>query len=137
MKYVPPFEVLRRMVTIGVVKGVTQVSAPYEDFLKLLRTLISVIEIDEGWYLRQYDDVALAIRSGTVQSAQQHFAVYGFFEGRLPFQITIDEEWYLAANPDVAENVRKGIIPSGQAHFDAAGYREGRLPSYSTALAIN
>lgn len=128
MKYVPPFEMLKAMVTLTNVAGTMQLSASYEDFLKLLKRLICSVEVDEEWYLRQYDDVALAIKNGTVKSAQDHFVSNGFVEGRMPFPITVDERWYLNANADVAANVQNGTISSGQVHFDTAGYREGRLP---------
>jgi hypothetical protein len=128
VKYIAPFEKLKAMVTLTSEEGTTQVNASYDDFLKLLRGLISYVEVDERWYLGQYDDVARAIKDGTVRSAQDHFVNNGFFEGRLPVPIKVDERWYLTTNTDVAEDVQKGIFPSGQAHFDAVGYQEGRLP---------
>jgi hypothetical protein len=42
------------------------------------------IDIDEGWYLAEYPDVAEAIRGGAVASAKQHFEKDGFKEGWLP-----------------------------------------------------
>jgi len=41
-------------------------------------------EVDERWYLRTYNDVADAVRSGTVQSAQRHFIQCGAAEMRAP-----------------------------------------------------
>lgn len=110
------------------VRGELCVSIRYEEFVELIRSILGEVEVDEAWYLSQYPDVLEGIRTGAVQSAKQHFADSGYFEGRLPFQILIDEDWYQREYPDVAESVRQGTVPSGQVHFDTNGYREGRLP---------
>jgi hypothetical protein len=128
VKYIPPFELIRRSIEISTVRGELRVNMSYEDFVKILRMMIGGIEVNEAWYLRTYEDIASAIRDGVVKSAKQHFVDDGYFEGRLPFPIVVDERWYVAQNPDVGDSVRKGIVISAQAHFDQDGYREGRLP---------
>jgi hypothetical protein len=45
----------------------------------------TAIVVNEKWYLDAYKDVADAIRSGIYKSAQAHFDIAGFREGRLPF----------------------------------------------------
>ena len=124
----PSLVLIRRSVEISTVKGELRVSVAYDDFIRILRMLISGIEVNEEWYLREYEDIAEAIRDGSVESAKQHFMEDGFFEGRLPFPMPVDERWYLEENADVAESVRKGVVGSGQQHFIEDGYREGRLP---------
>jgi len=126
--YLPPFDLIRRMVEVSTVRGELRVSLSYEDFIKILRMMISGIEIDEAWYLLEYEDIARAVQSGRVASAKQHFVNDGYFEGRLPFPMQVDERYYLGQNPDVAESVRKGVVGSGAQHFSEDGYREGRLP---------
>lgn len=128
MKYLPPFDLIRRSVEISTVKGELRVSLSYDDFVNIIRMMISGIEVDEEWYLKEYEDIAEAIRNGKVGSAKQHFIDDGYFEGRHPFPMPVDERWYLAHYADVAESVRKGIVTSGQQHFAEDGYREGRLP---------
>ncbi len=128
MKYLPPFDLIRRSVEISTVKGELRVSIAYDDFIGILRRMISGIEVNEEWYLKEYEDIAQAIRDGSVASAKQHFVDDGYFEGRLPFPMLVDERWYLRENPDVAESVRKGVVSSGDQHFAEDGYREGRLP---------
>ena len=128
MKYLPPFELIRRSIEISTVRGELRVNVSYEDFVKILKTLIRGIEVDEEWYAATYPDIGGAIKDGIVCSAKQHFVDDGYFEGRLPFPIVVDEKWYLAENPDVAESVRSGIVISAQEHFDQDGYSEGRLP---------
>lgn len=128
VKYIPPFELIRRSIEIATVRGELRVNVSYEEFVKILRTMISGIEINEAWYLATYEDIASAIRQGIVHSAKQHFVDDGYFEGRLPFPIVVDDRWYLGQNPDVATSIREGVVPTAQAHFDEDGYREGRLP---------
>ena len=128
MKYLPPFDLIRRSVEITSVKGELRVNVSYDGFIEILRSIISGIELDEDWYLSEYADIAEAVKAGRLASAKQHFVDDGYFEGRLPFPIEVDERWYLEQNPDVAENVRKGLLSSGQQHFAEDGYREGRLP---------
>jgi hypothetical protein len=128
VKYLPPFELIRRSIEISTVRGELRVNLSYEDFVKILRTMISGIEIDEAWYLRTYEDIASAIKSGSVRSAKQHFVDDGYFEGRRPFAMQVDERWYLMQNPDVSDSIRRGDVASAQEHFDQDGYREGRLP---------
>jgi hypothetical protein len=128
VRYLPPFDLLRRMVEVSTVRGELRVSLSYDDFIKILRMMISGMEIDEALYLKEHEDIAQAVSNGTVKSAKQHFVEDGYFEGRLPFAIRVNERWYLENYPDVAESVRKGVVRSGQQHFDEDGYREGRLP---------
>ncbi len=128
MKYLPPFELIRRSIEISTVRGELRVNMSYEEFIKILRTMIAGIEVDEAWYLRTYEDIAAAVKAGTVKSAKQHFIDDGYFEGRRPFPMTIDERWYLTTNPDVSDSIRRGDVQSAQEHFEQDGYREGRLP---------
>ena len=128
MKYLPPFELIRRSIEISTIRGELRVNVAYEDFVKILKKMIVGIEVDEDWYLRTYEDIAKAIGDGIVKSAQQHFVDDGYFEGRLPFAMRVDERWYLSQYPDVADSIRKGLLVSAQGHFDEDGYREGRLP---------
>jgi hypothetical protein len=64
VKYLPPFDLIRRSVEISTVKGELRVSVAYDDFIRILRMLISGIEVNEEWYLREYEDIAEAIRDG-------------------------------------------------------------------------
>ncbi len=128
MKYLPPFDLIRRSVEISTIRSELRVNVSYEEFVRLLKKMIAGTEVDEDWYLRTYEDIAKAVREGSIKSAQHHFVEDGYFEGRLPFAMKVDERWYLTQNPDVADSVRRGILPSAQAHFDEDGYREGRMP---------
>jgi hypothetical protein len=128
VKYLPPFELIRRSIKISTVRGELRVNVSYEDFVSILKTMIRGVEVDEAWYARTYEDIGDAVKDGLVQSSKQHFVNDGYFEGRLPFAIQVDDRWYLAHNPDVAESIRTGVVDSAQDHFNRDGYREGRLP---------
>ena len=128
MKYLPPFDLIRRSVEISTVRGELRVSLSYDDFIKIIRLMISGIQVDEEWYLQEYGDIAQAIRDEQLTSAKQHFLDDGYFEGRRPFPMPVDDRWYLEQYPDVAESVRKGVVGSAEQHFAEDGYREGRLP---------
>ncbi len=128
MKYIPPFDLLRRSVEISTVRGELRVSLSYDDFIKLIRMMIAGVDVDEAWYREHYEDIGRAIRDGQVASAKQHFVDDGYFEGRLPFPIDVDETWYQKEYPDVADSIRKGVVATPQIHFEEDGYREGRLP---------
>lgn len=128
MKYLPPFDLIRRSVEISTVRGELRVSLSYDDFIKIIRLMISGIQVDEEWYLQEYGDIAQAIQDEQLTSAKQHFLDDGYFEGRRPFPMPVDERWYLEQYPDVADSVRKGVVGSAEQHFDEDGYREGRLP---------
>jgi hypothetical protein len=126
--YVPPFDVIKDAANISAVKGELRVTLSYDDFVKLVKQLLTGFPVDEAWYVDRYEDVASALRAGDIKSAHAHFVEHGYIEGRLPGPVTVDEQWYLEQYPDVAESVRRGIDASAQAHFDRDGYREGRLP---------
>jgi hypothetical protein len=128
VRYLPPFELIRRSIEISTVRGELRVNVSYENFVAILRQMIQGIEVDEEWYVRTYEDIGNAVKGGSVGSARQHFVHDGYFEGRLPFPIKVDERWYLAQHPDVAESIRLGSVESAQEHFERDGYREGRLP---------
>ena len=100
----------------------------YEDLQQLIRTLLTVVEVDEAFYLSRNPDVADAVRKGTIRSAQEHFTDHGYFEGRLPYRIEVNEGWYREHHSDVATTIISGEYGSAQDHFDGPGYSEGRQP---------
>ena len=128
MRYVPPFEAIKGLLHLSTARGKTRVDMTYEDLRNMIKALLSVIEVDDAFYLARNPDVAEGIRKGTIRSAQEHFVDHGYFEGRLPYRIEVDEKWYLQTHPDIAETLRGGEYKSGQDHFDGPGYSEGRAP---------
>jgi hypothetical protein len=126
--YIPPFDLIKNAVKITAVKGELHVAVSYNDFIGIVKKLITGIEVDAEWYITQYEDVAKAIKAGEIKSAHEHFVEHGYIEGRLPGPIDVDEKWYLEQYPDVAESVRRGLHSSARDHFARDGYREGRLP---------
>jgi hypothetical protein len=43
------------------------------------------IDVDEEWYLTEYEDIARAVQSRTFTSGQSHFDQLGYREGRIPY----------------------------------------------------
>ena len=64
MRYLPPFELIRRSIEISTVRGELRVNVSYENFVAILRQMIQGIEIDELWYLRTYEDIGKAVKEG-------------------------------------------------------------------------
>ncbi|WP_395173984.1 hypothetical protein [Roseibium alexandrii] len=78
---------------------------------------------DSAYYLSQNPDVAAAIEAGLIGSAEEHYNLFGFSEGRDPNPY-FDTSFYLEQNPDVAA---AGINPFD--HFIEFGEAEGRAPN--------
>ncbi len=81
------------------------------------------IAFNEAYYLANNPDVAAAINAGLFQSAEEHFNLFGWSEGRDPNE-NFDTSFYLSENPDVAA---AGVNPLD--HFWAYGAAEGRIPN--------
>jgi hypothetical protein len=128
VRYLPPFEIIKGMLNLTSARGKTRVDMTYEDLQKIIRILISAVEVDEVFYLSRNPDVADGIRKGGIRSAREHFVDHGYFEGRLPYQIEVDETWYLETHTDLAESLASGMYATAQEHFDGPGYSEGREP---------
>jgi Ca2+-binding RTX toxin-like protein len=88
------------------------------------------IGFDENLYLSTNPDVAQAVTDGVLDSAYEHYYLYGQYEGRDP-NVLFDSDWYLANNPDVAAAVASGVLRSAAQHYALYGAAEGRDPSAS------
>lgn len=85
----------------------------------------------EEWYLKQYPDVANAVKSGTFKSGHDHYLQYGKKEGRKP-NIGVPADWnekfYLENNEDVNKAISKGQYDySALKHYLLAGWKEKRI----------
>jgi hypothetical protein len=128
VRYLPPFEIIKGKLNLTSARGKTRVDMTYEDLQKIIRILLSAVEVDEAFYLSRNPDVANGIHTGGIRSAREHFVDHGYFEGRLPYRIEVDEKWYLETHPDLVESLGGGEYATGQEHFDGPGYSEGRQP---------
>jgi hypothetical protein len=127
--YIMPFANLLKNsgLTAEQLEGVVEIEAG--QLVSIIKHLLRGVPVDEKWYRKTYDDVDLAITSGSYESSKHHFVEEGYFEGRRPGPVRVDEAWYVAAYPDVAEGIELGDLQSAQEHFDAHGSQEGRLPA--------
>lgn len=127
-RYLPPFEIVQGLLNLTSNRGKTKTDMTFDEAKDLIRRLISVVDVDEAFYLSRNPDVAEGVAQGSIRSAREHFINHGYFEGRMPYPINVNEEWYLQENADIADTVQSGEYASGQAHFDGPGYPEGRRP---------
>ena len=98
--------------------------------LPVMRDLIKFATaetFDEEWYLDRYPDVAKAIERGVEQSALDHFANSGLYEGRMPYPAPLDEAHYLEQHRDVAKAIDDGDAVGAADHFYMTGFSEGRV----------
>ena len=109
MRYLPPFEIIKSMIDLTSARGKTRVDMTYEDLQKIIRILLSAVEVDEVFYLSRNPDVADGIRAGSIRSARAHFVDHGYFEGRQPYRIEVDEKWYPGVDPTVVSPAAKSI----------------------------
>jgi hypothetical protein len=128
MSYVPPFELIKKNISVNTVKGKLHFNIEYSNFLHILKMMLIAVNVDEVWYLKTYPDVAESVKAGEFKCAKHHFIDSGYFEGRLPCEFQVDEGWYLSTYQDVAEQIKSGKVQSATGHFRAHGYSEGRLP---------
>ncbi|WP_400771434.1 hypothetical protein [Methylosinus sporium] len=107
---------------------------PEQIFQILLNAALQTVEVDEEWYMTNYEDVAKACRDKGIANAKEHYVKFGYFEGRLPRRLEFDESYYLSVNPDVAVAVENNEIASGIDHFEKVGHKEGRRPTERFSL---
>ncbi len=107
-----------------------------DHLVAIMRPILSQIYVDSDWYLKINPDIAAAIDAGKVASAEEHYAGWGYYEHRMPYEIAVDEGWYQENYPDIKEAIGKGLFDSGREHFYMAGFKEGRLPHANFALAL-
>lgn len=132
---IPTLATLQNLKKLSPFEGSTSHFVVEKHFLEqMMRPLIRTIFVDEDWYLNRYPDVRGSVESGAVTSASDHFARFGYFEQRMPYEIRVDEAWYLAHYPDVKASVRREDFATGQDHYEVFGFREGRLPHSNFAF---
>ncbi|APC92238.1 hypothetical protein BBG19_1512 [Francisella sp. MA067296] len=85
----------------------------------------SDFQFDEYFYLKEYPDVAEAVKSGFFKNGLEHYMKYGINEGRKPI-LDFKEDFYLKEYPDVAEAVKSGFFKNGLEHYIKYGINEGR-----------
>jgi hypothetical protein len=112
------------------------VAVDRDHLVDLLKTTLRTIYVDVEWYLQNNPDIAQAIENGIVENAQDHYITYGYYEHRMPYEITVEENWYLSQYSDVNEAVSKGMFSSARDHYYIAGFKEGRLPHAGFTLRL-
>jgi hypothetical protein len=123
------FADMMHRVRVVPVRGHLRTDISMDEFRAVLQSLALSVDIDEDWYLARHAHAAVMLHDGEIASAQEHYAIHGYFHNRLPFDIQVDEAWYVARYGDVAAEIAEGVTSSGQQHFESLGYSQGRVPT--------
>lgn len=124
-----PFDELQNRLRIVPSRGRLNVEIARDDLIALIKELLRAVPVDAEWYCAAYPDVAQTIDSGMLASAAAHYVEWGYFEGRIPFEIAIDPEWYMSRYDHVRTEPTRGVAGSAQDHFIRVGYKEGCRPT--------
>jgi hypothetical protein len=81
---------------------------------------------DPEWYRNEYPDVVEPIEDGALIDEIDHYAQYGYEEGRIPRSFVLDEAWFLEAYGDVSDAAASGEVASVGTFYNHVGYLEGR-----------
>jgi hypothetical protein len=84
---------------------------------------------DEGYYLREYPNVAAAVNAGELATGYDHFIQYGQYEtgyNPSPYWDYWANQWYLKENPDVAAWANAHGIKSAFMQYYQYGQYENR-----------
>lgn len=125
--YLPPIQQV--LAVLGLSDADLQsekVTIPTEALVRLLGEVLRHVEVDEAWYLERYPDVHGAILSGDVKSAQTHFRLAGYREGRLPRELPFDAIFYFEKYKDLADAFERTDVAGLRHHYETRGFYEGR-----------
>lgn len=92
---------------------------------------MALTTFDSNYYLQQNPDVLTAILNGVLQSAEEHYTLYGEKEFRKPNPY-FDPQGYYTQNPDVVAAVQSGTFSSALQHYEMFGAAEMRQPGADT-----
>ena len=124
MAYLPPYSTLKE--GIGVSPDGSLVVMSRDLFRMFVASAARAARFDATWYRTEYPDVQAAIDCGDLGNELDHFAAFGYEEGRAPARMSVEEPWYREIYQDVDEAIRDGLIASAEDHYNEIGYREGR-----------
>ena len=134
MAYLPPYSALKE--GIGVSPDGDLVVMSRDMFRMFVVALARAAQFDAAWYRREYPDVEAAISQGDLANELDHFATFGYEEGRAPARMAVAEPWYREAYPDVDEAIRDGVLASAEDHYNDIGYLEGRAADAASGNEI-
>jgi hypothetical protein len=123
-----PFCETQTRLAIAPARGRVFAHVEREVFVSLIKNIIRAVAVDAEWYCRAYPAASEMIRSGRFASASDHYVQVGYFEGKLPFEITVDEDWYISRYKHVRNGIALGRATSAKDHFLRIGYGEGCRP---------
>jgi len=105
------------------------ITLPKAVFKHLVTLALENSSFDEDAYLAKNPDVSAAIRRGSFESAQFHYAHFGYFENRSGAGFEVDDFYYRTINSDVDRAIESGQWASATNHYEKKGIFEWRSPN--------
>jgi hypothetical protein len=84
--YLAPFSVMKEWLNRQSTVDSERLNLSYDDFIDVVRRLVTPTPVDEAWYCAAYPGVAAAVERGVFASATDHFIQHGYFDGKLPYE---------------------------------------------------
>lgn len=105
MPYLVPFSLLDGWLDQYRVDEGERLRLSYDDFMDIVRQLLSPVMVEEDWYINQYPPAAKEVAAGHFESPSDHFIAKGYFRGYQPFAM---ENWpgYQASFQNVSASIR-------------------------------
>lgn len=123
-----PFAEFKTQFKMTPSRGRLYASIGRDEFLRLVKTILMAVPVDEIWYRTTYPLAEKMISSGTSSSARDHYIEQGYFKNYIPFEIKIDSDWYLSRYSHDRMGIDRGYARSAADHFVRIGYAEGCRP---------
>lgn len=124
-----PFSRLKTRLKIVPHRGRIVVDVSRDDILDLVRSILHAVPVEAAWYTREYHMDQVGCDLAIPHALNTHFAIEGYFLGRLPADIEVDADWYLTQYDHVRRGLERGVAADAKDHFLRIGYREGCRPT--------
>jgi hypothetical protein len=76
---------MQKWMTAWALPDSTRIRPPYDDVIDVLRSMISIVPVDEPWYWIEYPEFAHSAPETRDETATDHFRKHGYFRGFRPF----------------------------------------------------
>jgi hypothetical protein len=123
-----PFECLKPRFQLAPARGGLIARMFREDFIALIKQLLSAVPVDPEWYRSRYPIGEIGFEEPDSTAIAAHFAEVGYFNGWLPCDVELDTEWYQRRYEHVRRGLELGFALDAKDHFLKMGYREACRP---------
>ena len=124
-----PFAELKTNIRVRVGRGRLLAEIEREDFLGLVRKVLSSISVDESWYQAAYPTAGRTSDLGASHPRPATIGRRATSRAFYPPDVDVDETWYRARYAHVRTSLAVGSAVSAKDHFVRIGYGEGCQPA--------